>query len=277
MKKTKTITKKDTSKESTSTVQKLSQTKGRAMLQWYEKSAPKSIEWFPAQEKEVYGNQKATDWNKLFWGDNKQVLAHLLKDYRGKVDLIYIDPPFDSKADYVKKIKINEQKMQGVEQNVIEQMQYTDIWEKDEYLQFMYERLIIMKELLSEKGSVMLHCDWHKNSYLRIIMDEVFGEENIVNEIIWGYRSGGASKKEALPRKHDTILFYRKNNIFEVNSINERQYLEKSFMGSKQDKEGRFYVDTLLRDTIEGLITTVNNKGEIVTFNTRPPQNSHDK
>jgi site-specific DNA-methyltransferase (adenine-specific)/adenine-specific DNA-methyltransferase len=189
------------------------------------------------------------------------------------VDLIYIDPPFDSKADYVKKIKINEQKMQGVEQNVIEQMQYTDIWEKDEYLQFMYERLIIMKELLSEKGSVMLHCDWHKNSYLRIIMDEVFGEENIVNEIIWGYRSGGASKKEALPRKHDTILFYRKNNIFEVNSINERQYLEKSFMGSKQDKEGRFYVDTLLRDTIEGLITTVNNKGEIVTFNTRPPLN----
>ncbi len=273
MKKTKIITKKDTQKESINTVQKLSQTKGRAMLQWYEKSAPKSIEWFPAQEKEVYGNLKATDWNKLFWGDNKQVLAHLLKEYRGKVDLIYIDPPFDSKADYVKKIKINEQKMQGVEQNVIEQMQYTDIWEKDEYLQFMYERLIVMKELLSEKGSVMLHCDWHKNSYLRIIMDEVFGEENIVNEIIWGYRSGGASKKEALPRKHDTILFYRKNNIFEVNSINERQYLEKSFMGSKQDKEGRFYVDTLLRDTIEGLITTVNNKGEIITFNTRPPLN----
>ncbi len=269
----KATTKKEVTKESTGLVQKLSHTKGRAMLEWYEKSAPKSIEWFPAQEKEVYGNQNAKDWNKLFWGDNKQVLSHLLKDYRGKIDFIYIDPPFDSKADYVKKIKLNGQKLQGVEQNVIEQMQYTDIWEKDEYLQFMYERLVIMRELLSEKGSIMLHCDWHKNSHLRLIMDEVFGDDNIVNEIIWGYRSGGASKKEALPRKHDTILFYRKNSIFEVNSITERQYLEKSFMGSKQDEDGRFYVDTLLRDTIEGVITTVNSKGKIITFNTRPPLN----
>ena len=176
---------KESNTQNKSGIQKLNTPKGRAMLQWYEKSAPKSIEWFPAQEKEVYGNPKATDWNKIFWGDNKQVLAHLLKEYRGKVDLIYIDPPFDSKADYVKKIKLKgRQIIEGVEQNVIEQMQYTDMWEKDEYLQFMYERLILMRELLSENGVLVLHCDWHKNSHLRLVINEVFGEDNFINEII---------------------------------------------------------------------------------------------
>ncbi len=225
MKKTiKKTTKKDTPKESTSTVQKLSQTKGRAMLQWYEKSAPKSIEWFPAQQKESYGNSKAKDWNKIFWGDNKQVLAHLLKDYRGKVDLIYIDPPFDSKADYVKKIKLNGQTIDGVEQNAIEQMQYIDIWEKDEYLQFMYERLIIMRELLTDKGSIYLHCDHHKNSHLRLIMDEVFGEENFQDEIIWEYQGSWVEPKNYFPRRHNSILFYKKSE----NAIFHRLYENNS-------------------------------------------------
>lgn len=226
MKKTiKKTTKKDTPKESTSTVQKLSQTKGRAMLQWYEKSAPKSIEWFPAQEKEVYGNPKTTDWNKLFWGDNKQVLAHLLKEYRGKVDLIYIDPPFDSKASYVKKIKLKGKQIEGVEQNIIEQMQYTDIWEKDEYLQFIYERLIIMRELLSETGSIYLHCDWHKGPHLKLIMDEVFGEENMLNEIIWHHDFGGRSPY-FYARKHDNIYLYKKGPewTFNINKLPDLEY-----------------------------------------------------
>lgn len=253
--------------------QKVEQAKGRPLLQWVGKHPLESVQYFPAQEKEVYGDKTAKDFNKLFWGDNLQVLSHLLKEYRGKINLIYIDPPFDSKADYVRKVQVRDEQMRGAQQSVLEEKQYTDIWDKDEYLQFMYERLLLIKELLSEDGAIYLHCDWHKNSHLRLIMDEVFGEDNIVNEISWGYRSGGASKKEALPRKHDTILFYRKNQSFEVNSITERQYLEKSFMGSKQDKEGRFYVDTLLRDTIEGLITTVNKDGSLTTFNTRPVLN----
>lgn len=192
--------------------QKLNNLKGREMLSWYNKSAPKSIEWFPSQEKEVYGDINAKEWNKLFWGDNKQVLAHLLKEYRGKVDLIYIDPPFDSKADYVKKIKLKGLEFQGVEQNAIEEMQYTDIWEKDEYLQFMYERLIILRELLSDTGSIYLQCDWHKNSQLRLVMDEVFGEDNFQNEIIWHYKSFHGQVRNYFPRKHDTILFYKKTD-----------------------------------------------------------------
>jgi site-specific DNA-methyltransferase (adenine-specific)/adenine-specific DNA-methyltransferase len=194
-------------------VQKLSTIKGRAMLEWYGKRAPRSIDWFPAQEKEVYGDIKAEDFNKLFWGDNKQVLSHLLKEYRGKVDLIYIDPPFDSKADYIKKVKLNGQKIDGVEQNVLEEMQYTDMWEKDEYLQFMYERLIVLRELLSDTGSIYLHCDWHKNSHLRLLMDEVFGEQNYRNEIVWHYGTYVGQTSKNFPKKHDTLLLYSKDEV----------------------------------------------------------------
>lgn len=228
MKKTKN---KKVSSDDKNSVQKLSNTKGRAMLEWYGKRAPRSIEWFPAQEKEVYGNINAKDFNKLFWGDNKQVLAHLLKEYRGKVDLIYIDPPFDSKADYIKKVKLNGQKIQGVEQNVLEEMQYTDMWEKDEYLQFMYERLIILRELLSEKGSIYLHCDWHRNSHLRLLMDEVFGEDNFINEIVWCY-TGPSQTNRSFVRKHDTILFYAKSKDYIFNTEDLRVAYKKSTASS---------------------------------------------
>ncbi|USN92060.1 MAG: site-specific DNA-methyltransferase [Candidatus Nomurabacteria bacterium] len=239
-----TKTKKATNGGDKAPTQKLSATKGRAMLEWYGKRAPKSIDWFPAQEKEVYGNLKAKDWNKLFWGDNKQVLSHLLKEYRGKVDLIYIDPPFDSKADYVKKVKLNGQKLQGVDQNVLEEMQYTDMWEKDEYLQFMYERLIIMRELMSETGSIYLHCDWHKNSHLRLIMDEVFGEDNLVREVIWnrGNASGGKAGARNWIHTHDTILFYAKNK--ETSTFNKQydeyseEYINERF--THTDEKGRY-------------------------------------
>jgi len=143
------------------------------MLQWVGKKPLDKVEYYPAQEKEFYGDKNSKDFNKLFWGDNLQVLAHLLKEYRGKVDLIYIDPPFDSKADYIKKVQIRGEKVEGQSQSLLEEKQYTDIWEKDEYLQFMYERLLLMRELLSDTGSIYLHCDWHKNSYLRMIMDEI--------------------------------------------------------------------------------------------------------
>ena len=109
--------------------------KGRPMLQWVGKKPLDKVEYYPAQEKEIYGDKNSKDFNKLFWGDNLQVLAHLLKEYRGKIDLIYIDPPFDSKADYIKKVQLKGEKIEGVAQSLLEEKQYTDIWEKDEYLQ----------------------------------------------------------------------------------------------------------------------------------------------
>lgn len=238
--------------------QKVEQAKGRPLLQWVGKQPLESVQYYPAQEKEVYGDKKATDFNKLFWGDNLQVLSHLLKEHRGKVDLIYIDPPFDSKADYVKRVKIRGEKIGGAQQSILEEAQYTDIWERDEYLQFMYERLLLLKELLSDTGSIYLHCDWHRNSYLRLIMDEVFGPDNMRDEVIWHYPSMSNSDRY-FPRKHDTILFYSKNADYYFNAQAEsvrEKYAEgtitrsQSPAGFNSDNANYLKSDTKLADTV---------------------------
>lgn len=154
--------------------------KGFPELRWTGKRPYRSTQYYPAQLRESYGEPQK-DWtNKIYWGDNLQVMSHLLKDFRGQVDLIYIDPPFDSKADYKKKIKVKGAKEITSDSSSFEEKQYGDIWTNDEYLQFMYERLTLMRELLSSKGSIYMHCDYHKNSYLRLIMDEVFGPNNFI-------------------------------------------------------------------------------------------------
>lgn len=183
--------------------------KGYPMLHWKGKRPFTSTHYFPAQLKESYGSEVDGWMNKLFWGDNLQVMSHLLKDYRGQIDLIYIDPPFDSKIDYKKEIKTKGQKIQN-DISVFEEKQYSDIWTNDEYLQFMYERLILIRELLSDSGSIFLHCDWHKVHHLRCIMDELFGANNFRNEIIWAYHGPGSPGMRQFNRKHDNILWYSK-------------------------------------------------------------------
>ena len=230
----------------------------------------------------VKSNSKNNNENMLIRGECLSACAYL-KDKGITVDLVYIDPPFASGADYAKKVYIrqNPKIAQAIEQAQIEmgedfqsfeEKMYGDIWNKEDYLNWMYENLTAIKSIMSENASIYVHLDWHIGHYVKILMDEVFGEDNFVNEIVWSYRSGGASKKEALPKKHDNIYFYKKNLDFEVNSLQERQYLDKPFMGSKQDNEGRFYVDTLLRDVIEGAIHIVEND-EIKVYNARPVLN----
>ena len=125
---------------------------GYPMLNWKGKRPFQSTQYYPAQLKEKFGD-KVEDWrNKIYWGDNLQVMSHLLKTYRGKVTLIYIDPPFDSKADYKKRIELQGKKVDN-DRTAFEEKQYTDIWTNDEYLQFMYERLILLRELLADNGS----------------------------------------------------------------------------------------------------------------------------
>lgn len=221
---------------------KIHKVKGRAMLHWVGKKPLEVVENYPTQLVETIGdttmlaspifNKLEVDWsNLLFHGDNKEILSTLLTNgFRGKVDLIYIDPPFDSKADYVRKIELRgmKAKFSGEGQTVIEQVQYEDIWANDNYLQFMYERLILLRELLSDKGSIYLHCDWHKDHYLRMLMDEVFGADNFLNEIIWGY-TGPTPTKEYFPRKHDVILLYKKTSEFIFNADDIRIAYKASF------------------------------------------------
>jgi adenine-specific DNA-methyltransferase len=180
--------------------------KGYPMLNWRGKRPFTSTQYFPAQLKEIHGEEVDGWRNKIFWGDNLQVMSHLLKKFRGKVDLIYIDPPFDSKADYRKKVEFRSLKAEGLSSS-FEEKQYGDIWTNDEYLQFMHERLILARELLSSKGSFILHCDWHKVHHLRCLADEIFGPHRFRNEIAWCYGGGGAPKTE-YPCKHDNLLWY---------------------------------------------------------------------
>lgn len=184
--------------------------KGFPELRWTGKRPYESTQYYPAQLRERYGEETNGWINKIFWGDNLQVMSHLLKEYRGKIDLIYIDPPFDSKADYKKKIEIKGVGKTETDSTSFEEKQYGDIWTNDEYLQFMYERLVILRELLSNDGTIFLHCDWHKSHHLRMIMDEVFSPSNFIDEIIWGYEDIGSRAVKYFKRKHDTILMYSK-------------------------------------------------------------------
>ena len=224
--------------------------KGFPELRWTGKRPYRSTQYYPAQMKERYG-QEVDGWiNKIYFGDNLQVMSHLLKDYRGKIDLIYIDPPFDSKADYKKKIEVKGIGKTEADSSSFEEKQYGDIWTNDEYLQFMYERVILMRELLSDTGSIILHCDWHKNHHLRAIMDEVFGIDHFRNEIIWCYGGGGAPKTE-YPNKHDSLLWYTKTSKWTFNK-QYRPYSEGTLQrgltavkgdGYKLDDEGAMLND----------------------------------
>lgn len=218
--------------------------KGFPELHWTGKRPYKSTQYFPAQLKERYGEEKDGWMNKIYWGDNLQVMSHLLKDFRGEIDLIYIDPPFDSKADYKKKIKIKNTKVSN-DNSSFEEKQYGDIWTNDEYLQFMYERIVLCRELLKDSGSLYIHCDWHKVHHLRMICDEVFGADNFQNEIIWSYKTGGIPQN-GFAKKHDNILFYSKTANFKFNMLYEKAYIPtlagRTFaieeLGAKIDEEG---------------------------------------
>lgn len=199
--------------------EKVNTIKGYPELHWTGKRPYRGTDYYPAQLKEKYGEMK-DDWiNKIFWGDNLQVMSHMLKDYRGKIDLIYIDPPFDSKVDYKKQIKIKSKKIAG-DISSFEEKQYSDIWTNDEYLQFMYERLVIMRELLSSTGTIYVHCDYHKSMYIRCILDEIFGFDCMKNEIIWHYEKWTAPSGDSFQKNHDTIFMYSKGNN-KFNTIKE--------------------------------------------------------
>ena len=215
--------------------------KGYPELHWTGKRPYTSTQYYPAQLKESYREPKDGWMNKIFWGDNLQVMSHMLKDYRGKIDLVYIDPPFDSKADYKKKIKVKNKNVLN-DISSFEEKQYTDMWCNDEYLQFMYERLTIIKELLSENGAIYLHCDYRKSHQLRMIMEEVFGPNNLQNEIIWCYR-GMAVSTNHFVRRHDTILFSTKSQNYTFNWEKIAEPLEQSTIDKYRniDENGRRY------------------------------------
>lgn len=182
--------------------------------------------------------------NMIIRGECLSACAYL-KDQGIKVDLVYIDPPFASGADYAKKVYIRknpqvakaiskaEAELDIEELKMFEEKMYGDVWNKEDYLNWMYENLMAIKSVMSDTASIYVHLDWHIGHYVKILMDEIFGEDKFKNEIIWQYFMGGKGKKE-FAKKHDTILFYVKNpDNYVFNQFKVKRYLD--FIPSLKD------------------------------------------
>jgi DNA modification methylase len=159
--------------------------------------------------------------NKLIWGDNLLVMGSLLEKFAGKIDLIYIDPPFATGADFSFSTEIGEAGIEITkEQSAIEEKAYRDTWGSgtDSYLSMMTNRLVLMRDLLSKKGSIFVHCDWRMNSYIRLLLDGAFGRDYFQNEIIWHYRRWTAPSNR-FQKLHDVILFFSKSENYVFNQL----------------------------------------------------------
>lgn len=189
--------------------------------------------------------------NRLVYGDNLLTMQALLAgdpqtglpSLRGKVDLIYIDPPFDSKANYRTPITLPNASF-SQRPTVIEQFAYADTWEEGtiSYLKMIYPRLMLMKEMLSEKGSIYVHIDWHIGAYVKVVLDEIFGKENFRNEIIWkrGTVKGAKAVGNQFARNHDMILYYSKGNDYVYHTQYlpySEEYIKQRY--TKDDNDGR--------------------------------------
>ncbi len=192
-------------------------------------------------------NAMDVNWrNKLIWGDNKYVMSALLEQFAGKIDLIYIDPPFATGANFTTTVEIGEQEVEVTkEASAIEELAYRDTWGKgmDSFLQMMYDRLVLMRELLAENGSIYVHIDWRVNSHVRLLMDEIFGSENLINQVAWYYRRWNIAGK-SFAKNWDTLLYYSKTR---GKSTFNQLYIPKS---EKSSGKGKAWVSVIGEDGI---------------------------
>lgn len=246
---------------------KIQAPKGRPMLYWVGKKPIQTVKGFPTQLIEFHNpknDSKPKDppaykeleknwYNILFEGDNKEVLATLLElGFRGKVDLIYIDPPYASNRDYLRKVKLKGIKGTDLTEDdasILQQVMYEDIWKRDEYFQWMYDRLLLMKELLSDKGGIYVHLDWHIGHYIKILMDEILGEQNFRNELIIHYTAVGLkAKSKKFHQNTENILFYTKNSSTDY-TFNQVYYkLDKPRIASKHEFDSKTKKASRVRD-----------------------------
>ncbi|MGC8735375.1 MAG: DNA methyltransferase [Dissulfurimicrobium sp.] len=189
--------------------------------------------------------------NKLIWGDNKLILSSLKNgplreeiEKQGGLKLIYIDPPFDLGADFSMDIEIGGDTFTK-KPNILEEIAYRDTWGKgaDSFIAMIYERLILMRDLLADDGSIYVHCDWRVHHYLRGVLDEVFASDCFLNEVIWSYFSFKRKTAKKFPQKHDDIISYRKTRDRFIWHTQFRPHSEEYLKRWKTDTDGRKYRD----------------------------------
>lgn len=175
------------------------------------------------RQKNLFAAASQSEWrNRLVWADKKYCLPSLLPEFAGKVNLIYIDPPFDTGANFSFNVEVEGESFTK-EPSIIEQKAYRDTWGKglDSYLEWFYETVVVLRELLAETGSIYVHLDWHVGHYAKAVLDEVFGIDNFRNEIIWWYYDKFPTGGNILDRQHDIIFQYAKTNKFITNLVKE--------------------------------------------------------
>jgi len=216
-----------------------------ALLDWPTKKAPEAVQADLSIDSRVYpggcGYPGAAIENRLILGDNLAVMWALLPDYEGRIDLIYADPPFFSNRRYRARVGRGEDSRRPDEWRLAEG--YSDHWADIEaYLEMLYPRLVLMHRLLSPTGTLYLHLDWHANAYARLLLDEIFGPQRLLNEIVWVYH-GPSPIRSAFNRKHDTILAYTKGDqyIFNVDEVREpyNPVTVKTFKASRKAGFGK--------------------------------------
>ena len=193
--------------------------------------------------------------NKLIWGDNKLILSSLkngpLRDEieaQGGLSLIYIDPPFDVGADFSMDIEIgdgDEAETFHKEAGVLEELAYRDTWGRgaDSFIAMIYERLVLMRDLLAEDGSIYVHCDWRVNSFMRLVLDEIFGAQNFLNQIVWSYEGTQSPSPIKLAQKYDTIFRYSRNiDKINPNVLYFEHEIDKTYSTLKKDEKGYFRI-----------------------------------
>ena len=202
-------------------------------------------------EKELSARRQDDFRNRLIWGDNKLVMASLLKEFKGAIDLIYIDPPFDVGADFTMDVPIGDGKETVYkDQSTLEMVAYSDMWGKgtDSYLHMIMERFALIKQLLSENGSIYVHCDWRVNNLFRSILDEIFDSSNFRNELIWHYEKWVAPS-QSFQKNHDVIFFYGRvenptfNVLRSVTKNLEEKYKRGYLFGGGGGSEGLVVYD----------------------------------
>lgn len=243
---------------------------------------------YEMEKQETVGEN--ADGNMVIRGECVSACAYL-KEQGIQVDLVYIDPPFASGADYAKKVYIRrnpkvaeaiaqaEQELDIDELKAFEEKMYGDVWDKEKYLNWMYENLMAIKSVMSETASIYVHLDWHIGHYVKILLDEIFGEDNFRNEIIWGYRTGGTSKK-CFAKKHDTLLYYSKSVNYVFNLQYYRSYQEKKYNFNDKypelwdEEKKKWYHNSICRDVWEDInvIGTESDGSESVNYATQKPE-----
>lgn len=236
--------------------------------------------------------------NKLIWGDNKLILSSLKNgpfreeiEAQGGIKLIYIDPPFDVGADFSMDIEIGEETLTK-KPSILEEIAYRDTWGKgtDSFISMIYERLVLMQDLLAIDGSIYVHCDWRVNALIRLTMDEIFGSKNFINQIEWSYKTGGIPEKVGFSKKHDHILMYSRSEHPVFNQLLQKSYVPTlpephtesgQGLGVMRDdlcelcnngSPGQKYRMVIMRDVWDDIASIFRNDVQVTGYATQKPE-----